>query len=554
MAAPVRWLLMAPLLACLALASAIIERLNLESGGWALFLLLCTIPLALGSLHRASRREALATWGALAAMFTLFIAVDRNAAWSVTITIGRAGGPLTIGNGTVYAEPTTDPARIPFHGINDAWAILRADGAPCTARWSNGPDRMEVHAPLKDFFERRGLKGTAGQWGPPIVILLALSAMLVLTWTRLFIRSVPPWVQLVRSREGLALTFLTGLLAASIFSPPSTWLSNEFLSRPDDWLCYESGARSILRGNILLMPPPGGVEMWSLLYTPIVAVLHVLLGPASGPLYVVQFASYLLLVPLFLLLIAPGRPWSDAIAAFIVLLFVVVDIDLHYAWHFLSDVLPLLLLTTLFIAIERRKDARTIALLCGMLYLARLEFIGIGAIVFLFLLPDRWRTTRGRLLFIGVHLLCLLPYFLRWYLLHGDLRPFPIAMEGTGHVPLGMMLTPEHLMLKLRALLGDLAAINPGFRVRYHWLAIHGLFIGALVLARAKRLFERTPALALACLAYVFATRMLSPSVGIYGHRHSLALILLEMLFVVLVMDRMRRRSTFAKQPRDPVL
>ena len=259
----------------------------------------------------------------------------------------------------------------------------------------------------------------------------------------------------------------------------------------------------------------------------------------------------LLLVPLFLRLIGGTHRKLSIITAIAVLLFVLADINLHYAWHLLSDLLPLLLIVLLFITLKEKWDVRAIALVCGLLYLARLELIGVGPLVFLFLWGKRRSTPRERLHFAGVWLLCIAPYFIRWVLLYGDVRPFPVAMEGTGHVPLDVMLTSKHMVLKLRALFGDYNAINPELRFRYHWLVIHVLFVGAVGIAIVRRHADHLAWLALVLFGYVLLTRVFSPSVGIYGHRHSLALVLLEGLFVVLVSARLGRRATFGAQPRD---
>ncbi len=542
MSAPLRWLTAFLLLACLALTSEIVTCLNSEVGGWATLLLLCTLPLAFASLHRAGQREFLVTLSVTLSLATLCYVVKSNAQWQLTITVERAEGVMTFEDGRRYVMHTADPARVPFHGINDAWAILAADDTPCTITWWNGTDREVVKAPLKAFFAERSMTGM----GDALLVLLVLFLNMIplLTWARTFAKGLPTAADLLRSREGLALTFLISVLAASVISPPSTWLSNEFLSRPDDWLCYEGGARAMLKGNLFLMPPPGGVELWSLLYTPLIALLHVLLGPATGALYIVQFATYLLLVPMAVRLVRSGDATLSFTVLIAALLFVGIDIDLHYAWRLLSDVAPLLLLTALFVAIQQRRDPKLIALLCGLLYLFRLEFIGMGALVFVFFLLDPQRVSqKERVHFLGIYFLCLLPYLLRWFLLYGNLRPFPVAMEESGHMPMDVMLTSQHITLKLRALFGDYAAINPDLRIRYHWFAVHVLFLACIAYAWTKHLFDRVSLFALACFGYVLATRMFSPSVGIYGHRHSLAPLLLEMIIIVLVIDASRSRQ-----------
>lgn len=544
MSVPLRWFTILLLLACLALTSGIVTCLNVEHGGWALLLAMCAIPLAFASLGRAGRRELLVTIGITLALAWTFHAARNEAHWRCSITVEHRTGTLTFTDERTYLHPASTPARIPFAGINDAWAILAVDDTPCTITWSNGTEREVIQASLKDFFAPRR-QGNMKE-GLHMGGLLILNALLLLLWLRSFFGK--GFGQL-GYRDGLAATFVIGVLVGSMISPPSTWLDNEFLSRPDDWLCYESGARAILRGNWSLMPAVGGVELWSLLYPPVIAMLHALLGPALGALYIVQFASYLLLVPLLLRLVQPPTPAFTFIVAAVTALFVGIDLELHYAWRLLSDVLPLLLLTALFIALQRQSDVRLLALLCGLLYLMRLEFIGLGPLLFgMLVLGPRRISSKERLHYLGVLLLCALPYFLRWYLLYGNLRPFPVAMEGTGHMPFDVLLSGKHLWLKFRAVCGDYAAINPAMRFRYHWLPVHAGFLLALLHTVRARRMDPLRAQVLVCFAYVLLTRMLSPSIGIYGHRHSLALVLLELVFIGLTLRTRQEAKAIVTQ------
>lgn len=537
MSSPIRWLIAILLLACLALASGIVTCLNSEVGSWAVLLLLCTLPLAFASVPHAGRRELLVTIAITLALAALHLMVTGSAQWQLSVTVERSEETITLLDDHRYMTPTEDPSRVPFSSINDVRGILYADETPCTASWWKGSDHVEVKAPLKDLFKQRSMDGIGEVL--PMMALFLLAFILLVTWARAFAKQLPPTVDLLRSRAGFAITFLLGVLVASVISPPSCWLSNEFLSRPDDWLCYETGARVMHKGNLFLMPPPGGVELWSLLYTPVIALLHFLLGPTMGAIYVVQFALNMLLVPLALQLVRSDAKWLSALAVIGTTLFVVLDVNLNYAWHLMSDALPLLMLIGLFVAIEQRRNVRLIALLCGLLYLVRLEFIGIGVLVFAFFMLDHTRARRAdRLSFVIIYASCLLAYLLRWFMLYGNLRPFPIAMGHTGHLPLEAMLTVQHMYLKMRVLLGDSGLFNPAGHARYHWFILHTLFVAAIWVSIARRALDRTLLFTLTCFSYVLATRLLSPSVGIYGHRHSLALVLLEGTFILLVIDR----------------
>ncbi|MBK8497644.1 MAG: hypothetical protein IPL52_02205 [Flavobacteriales bacterium] len=548
MTALLRCLIALMLLVSLGLASAIVARWNEGASSWAILMLLCALPLAFASLRQARWLELAATAAALLGLVVLLIWTRSNANWRVHVTIDRPGDEVVLHNEQGFLAPATAPASVPVPAINDVWRILEPDSTPCRVRWTNGSEQLEVRATLAAFFRIRPMHGS-GERPMLMLSLWALCGALLLIWLRRFVLQWPPRGAILRSSSSIAMVFVGGVIVASAISPPWQWLNNEFLSRPDDWLCYEGGSRAMLNGNIFLMPPPGGVELWSLLYTPVVALLHVLLGPSTGPLYIVQFAAYLLLVPLFMRLAPDDRRWR-ALAATAALLFVLIDINLHYAWRLLSDVLPLLGMVGLFIGLRERWQAWSIGLLCGVLYLTRLELIALGPLVFaFFMLKDRTRRDRQR--FLTAYFAIALLYFIRWWLIYGNIRPFPIAMEGTGHLHADATLSLEHITLMFRALLGDYASINPDLRMRWHWLPIHALFITSIVLALLNRRFDRMLLFALALFGYLFATRLLSPSVGIYGHRHSLALIALELVFIVLVVDRHRRGPTFAAQPSD---
>ncbi len=534
-----RWPLILMLLACLALASDMVSRVNHALGCYAVLALMITTAMA-ASVHASGKRERAITILALMGMVLLHFAVRVFCQWSVEVVVHTAQGDHTIHGDHWYMDPTDDPAAMPFQGINDEWAVIKVDDTPCTITWWAGSEGVDQRAPLGAFFAARKLVGMPTPM--PLLALFSISILLLFVWSRAFIAQLPALSQLMGTRAGMSMVFIVGLLAASLVAPPHAWLNNEFLSRPDDWLCYEKGARAMLAGNVLLMPPPGGVELWSALYTPVVAVLHVLLGPAITPLYIVQYATLLLLVPLMLRLVRSQQPWFRSIVAVSTLCFVLVDVNLNYAWHLLSDTAPLLLLVALIAELRERRDPVRLAVITGLLYLFRLEFIAMGVLVFFcFLLKGS--TGRDRTRFILVHLCFLLPYFIRWWLLYGTVRPFPVAMEGTGHVPMEVLMTAQHITLKLRALFGEYSAINPHLRMRWHWIPVHAGFLITLGIALRKQIFDRQLVFILLVFGYVMLTRMFSPSVGIYGHRHSLALILLEGVLVLLVIDRWLLRA-----------
>lgn len=551
MYAPWRWYTALLLPACMVATSSAVHKLNTEAGGWCMAIMLLAIPLAWASLSSITPRHRAALTLFAIGIFILSGVVASRSKWHVIVAVPDPQGPHALSDGGSYLEPSLESERIPLMSVNDAWAIRSVDERICRIMWWNNCKHLTKEASLGSFFQERS--GSLGIARVPFLVLVIMVLGSFGVSLHAFVRSVRAggWRCFPIS---MASFFGAGVLLACCIRSPSSWLDNEFLSRPDDWLCYEAGARAVLSGNLLLMPPPGGVELWSLLYTPLMAALHAMLGPAMAPLYVVQFASNLLVVPLGLRLFRQVSPSFRLLASIGLSLFVLIDLNLHYAWHLLSDVLPLLLVMVLLIALNEQRSAWLIGVLCGLLYWSRSELILIGPMVMVYLWWKRERISNERRIVFALWLVPVLLYLVRWYALYGTIRPFPLGMEGTGHVPLAVMFTVEHMILKLRALLGDYAALNPDLRIRYHWFAVHALFLFAVVRWLRHTNGPGIAGLTFSVWAYVLATRMLSPSVGIYGHRHSLLLVLLEGLFVafVIAQERWSVLETDARPVRLP--
>lgn len=551
MSAPWRLYIALLLTACLVAASSTVQHLNAEAGGWCMAILLLALPLGWASLSSASPRHRAALTLFAIGIFALSGVVRSRSNWHVIVAIPDPHGLFTLSDRGSYWEPSLEPERIPLMSVNDAWTLRSLDDRSCLLMWWNNCEQLSAQAPFDSFFRERAQ--SLGNARMPLAILMAMALGVLAVCIHAFVKTLRArgWHYLP---VPLTVFFGAGILVACFVRPPGTWLDNEFLSRPDDWLCYETGARSVLKGNLFLMPPPGRVELWSSSYAPLVAALHMLLGPSLAPLYVVQFASNLLLVPLGLRLFRQVLPSFRLLAGFGLSLFVLIDLNLHYAWHLLSDVLPLLLVMVLLIALNEQRSAWLIGVLCGLLYWSRSELILIGPMVMVYFWWKHERTSNERRIVFALWLVPVLLYLVRWYALYGTIRPFPVGMEGTGHVPLAVMFTVEHMILKLRALLGDYAALNSDLRIRYHWFAVHALFMFTVVRWLRHTNGPSIAALTFSLWAYVLATRMLSPSVGIYGHRHSLLLVLLEGLFVafVLAQERWSVLETDARPVRLP--
>lgn len=520
----------------LALSSSAVFLLNLDAGGWVLFMQVCGAVLFLATVGIGGRRRNFLLIPLLLTIFMLYGYVRVGSSWSFTASVRVEDADFTLPEQGPFRAPAATQARIPLHVINDAWAIMRPDVGEMTVSWYSGTDTVVVRSPVRDFLTVRGSYAQHEGPGRALIVLLLFVwigvtadgiRILLLQW-RMNDRS-PGCVR-------WASFFLLGVLVIAVQYPPGTWLSNRFLSRPDDWLWFEKAAREILRGNIFLMPPPGGVEMWTVLHAYIIAGFHLLLGPAHGVIDAVMSGIHFLLVPAFLALVPDRSKALRWIVGLGVLLFIIVDINPLYARRLLSDTIPLVLILLVFIAWRQGRDLWLLAILFSMIGLQRLELLGLGPL-FLVL---HWignkdeRSICRTLTSFAILLAFIAPLALRKFALYGNWIPLPLGIPDTGHVPLETLLTPHHLWLNLSALFGDYSVLNPDLRFRFHWIPIHLLFVCAIVWITVRRVWDRYTAFGLAAWAYVLLSRMISPSMGIYGHRHSLLLITLELVVIVL--------------------
>ena len=531
-------------IATLWLNAAIVHRLNLNAGGWVLLLGLVNAALVFGSLDRIDRRRMVIHLSLLMATAGVFAYVNAKSAWKATCEVRTSKDVFTFEVGTRYFSAEQEPNRLPFAAVNDVWAILDTANATCTITWTGPQDTLVRSTAFSPLFKPRSDVAstdhprTSAWLLIALLILIGSVALADNAWR--YFRDVRWSWEFLRSWRAALLFIIIGALVGSMKLLPTDWLTNEFLSRPDDWLCYEKGARQILTGNLLLIPSPGGVEMWSPLFTYLVAGLHFLFGPALGALHVIMHGLHYLVIWGMLALLSSTSRWLLLATALGGLFFVEVDLNMHYAWRLLSDTLPLIMLPALLIAWKRSMDLWILGLMCGVLYLLRLELLGIGPLLLgVIFLADRSRLTRKTMIgFCLAFLVCVVPYLVRRYAMFHDLLPLPLGMGESGHLHWRTLLSWDFLVLKASAIFGHYDLLNPDLRFRYHWSIVHALFVIAIIASARKQRMDRYVLFTLLAWVYVFATRMASPSIGIYGHRHSLLLILLEMITIVLIAER----------------
>jgi len=539
----VRFAVVVYLVITLWLSAMIVHRLNLDAGGWVLLIGMVNASLLPASMKNFGRRRASYHMTVLVATFAVFLHVDRTSAWKATCEVRTGNEVFMFMDGTRYYSPAATPNRFPFAAVNDVWAIGGTQDVDCLITWTGPSDTITVRSGSASLFiSRRNdpVPHATGDGAIPLVALVLISLAALVEIARHFGRDMRWSWAFLRTGKAAALFFVFGALMATVQLVPSEWLSNSFLSRGDDWLTYEKCARQILAGNVLLMPPPGDIEMWSALYPYLVAVMHFLFGPSLGALYVITHGLHGVLIWTMLMLLSQKNIALALATAMGTLLFVSVDLNLHYAWRLLSDTWPLVLLPLVLVAWKRGSDPRVLGLLCGTLYLMRVELLGIGPLLLAFILVyDRAKMDRLRIAgFSIMFLLCVAPYMARHYALFGDPMPWPLGMGASGHLHWRTLLSPDFLILKAKAIMGHYGVLNPDLRLRFHWMFVHGLFLLALIATIRERLTDRYIGFALVAWLYVFLTRMASPSIGAYGHRHSLLLILLEMIVIVLVAER----------------
>lgn len=535
-------------LTALVFVSRLAYLLNADAGGWLLFFGILLVLLSLVPTRWSPGRLVLLCGVALSLGLTLW-QVDRQAAWQASCVMDTSDGPVDIGTGARYLRPTHAPSQLQVHAVNDNWEI---SGQPADAAvevtWTKGNERLVTTCTHEDVFALRDTAWWAPEPAARFPLTLATALLLVALADRL--RGLPftsfRGAEFLRSFRSWPLFMAFGLVLAAFMHPPHQWLSNTFLSRGDDWLHYERAARAMVMGDLSLMPMPGGTELWGLGYVPFVALLHGLLGPALWPVLAVQTALLTLLVPGISGLVK-SRHWGSLWAVgFGAAIFTLGDVVLPYGWALLSDTVPLVLLVALVVMARRGYAPTVLGLGSGLLFLLRAELIAIGPLLLLTTFWGRRMDQRTILRFLLPFVACLSIYAARKFGLHGDLLPIPVALTNTGPTFWDRLIDRDELTHKFLLLLGRYDLFDPDFQIRWHWWPLHALFVIAMARAMLHRFPDRWVLFGMVAWAYVLLTRLVSPSVGIYGHRHSLMLIVLEIMVVVLSTEKWLDQRTTA--------
>jgi hypothetical protein len=537
-------------LTALFFVSRLAYLLNADAGGWLLFFGILLVLLTLVPTRWSPGRLVLLGGVALSLGLILW-QVDRQAAWQASCMIQSSNGPVDIGTGARYLRPTSVPSQLQVHAVNDHWEI---SGQPADAAvevtWTKGNEGLYATCTHEEVFALRDTAWWAPEPAARFPLTLATALLLIALTDRL--RGLPfttfRGADFLRSFRSWPLFMAFGLVLAAVMHPPHQWLSNTFLSRGDDWLHYERAARAMVMGDLSLMPMPGGTELWGLGYVPFVALLHGLLGPALWPVLAVQTALLTLLVPGICALVWNRHRGLRWVVAFGAMIFTLGDVVLPYGWALLSDTVPLVLLVALVVMARRGYAPTVLGLGSGLLFLLRAELVAIAPLLLLTMVQGRPLDQRTILRFLIPFVACLVIYAARKFGLHGDLLPIPVALSNTGPTFWDRLIDRDELFHKFLLLIGRYDLFDPDFRVRWHWWPLHALFVIAMARAVLHRFPDRWVVFGSVAWAYVLLTRLISPSVGIYGHRHSLMLIVLEIMVVVLSTEQWLDQRTAADQ------
>jgi len=218
---------------------------------------------------------------------------------------------------------------------------------------------------------------------------------------------------------------------------------------------------------------------------------------------------------------------------FAALLFVEADLNWQYAWSFLSDTLPLVLIAVLLVGLTRGRSLWWSGACAGVLFVLRADYIAIAPILAIILLAGNRFTPRT-----WVALLLPISLGLGLFLLRRSLAYPAIVAYTPNGVPWNSIFSIDNFGPKVWAILGRYDLLGPDYQHRYHWWGIHVLFVICTAHYFFRYRNDRILLFVLACWVWFVITRLLSPAIGIYGHRHSLVLVLLEMLFVARIVTR----------------
>ncbi|MBK7482994.1 MAG: hypothetical protein IPI72_09645 [Flavobacteriales bacterium] len=534
------------------LSARMVHWLNFDLGGWVILIVLLGLVFSLGNVAPISKGTILLHGCLFVSSCVLFGWVSIHATKTVRCTVDTNHGTVDIASDTRYVDVPGIPEKIQIHAVNDVWELRNPDSVQVRSSLV-GDTGEEARIPLTDFLRERngGRKSEAPSRTALIamVLLFVISLLTTATAVAQFFTGAPFTWRSMRTRRGLALFVVAGILLAAIKVEPTNWLSNTFLSRWDDWLRYGTAARAILAGNVALIPIPGGMEMWGLGYAYVVAVVQLILGPALIPVHVFMHGLNYAVVWACMVLVSPDKKWHALAAGAMALGFVEVDLNLNYAWVLLSDTLPLVLFAVILVAAIRGLYPRWLALGTGVLFLLRSDYIMIGPLLALFYLYRGSFNPKAMAKWLVPWSLCVALYLLRKAVVTGDLFPFPLPNTSNG-IAWDALINAQNFKAKVWALFGRYDLLNTAAQHRFHWWPVHLLFLLAIVRSLVKRTGDRWVLFMASVWLWFLCTRLATPSIGNYGHRHSLALVFTEIMVVVLVFGRNGDSSDASATPR----
>lgn len=546
----VRWAIPVLVMGTTAMASRSVFLLNHDRGAWVLLLGILATAISLGNTAPVRRSRLLTHGVLLISSLALYGWVSTHANKIVSCIVDTGYRTIDLASGTRYTEWPTAPEAIQLYAVNEVWELRNTDTINVRVTRLGTKEPTEL-VPMKDLITDRGVSESSSPAPlstliPLVILLLIMASVAALTLVQLFDSGTFKFDEL-STRKGLVLFIAVGIIVAACKEPPTAWLSNEFQSRWDDWLRYGTAARDLLRGNLALVPMPGGLEMWGLGFVYFVAAVQMILGPALIPVYIVMHGLHYAIVWACIAVVAPGRTWIALAAGLLALGFVEVDLNLNYAWVLLSDTLPLPLLGILLVVAIRGVPSLWLGIGAGVLFLLRADYIIIGPLMAFF---STWRKPINRKDLATVLVpwaICVALYLLRKWFATGDHYPFPLPNTPNG-VAWDALFNARNFENKALALFGRYDLLSSAVKHRFHWWPIHALFVAALAYSAATKRWDRWTLFTLSLWVWFLCTRLATPSIGSYGHRHSLALVLVEVLVVVLVFGGRRMEEECREQ------
>lgn len=342
---------------------------------------------------------------------------------------------------------------------------------------------------------------------------------------------------------------LITFLLATIRIPPWTWSQPDTFGIGEDWTTYHNTALQIYRGDLLLLHQgPGFRELTSLLYAVFIGIGYIVFNALDRPIYFVQ---HLLAAVIFISWFKLLKPLENRTLKIGLLtaaaLLLTVDLLHYYSMRLLSENLTLPLLALLLLLILQDKKLRWQGVLCGLIYLNRLELAGTGlALLFFYVFEHvvlHKRPRKQLLAFALPFLLIAALYPLRNYVLYDKIRLLPDFSIEDGRVYNQFVVTEkaarssihweamaQHVLRQLNVFSGEEASWRSGVA----WHVIHALLLLVLLWLMIKKRFAVKHLLALGFIASVTIPYFFGPIT--YGFRHSLPMAFAEvsLLFFML--------------------